>query len=129
MWDDNTITKTVNFASDKAKGFVTYKANIYYDERFLDNSLPEGFGFEESMNAGEVSGSYARGYRISTDGTYGVGIIRERVNDRFVLSAPCDPSKTALSMKVFSDYLSDNSSGRHLLDCPTETIQHGFNIG
>ena len=109
---DNTVTKDLSFENLGEKGFITYKTNIDYDEDFLKNSFAEGCDFSAVMNKGEISLSYAKGYRIHKEHTYGIGIIRDRVNNRFVLNQPCDPDKKAMVMKVFSDYLESKSEGR-----------------
>ncbi|MBQ7257996.1 MAG: hypothetical protein IJS60_09945 [Abditibacteriota bacterium] len=109
--EDNTITKEVEFINNGEEGFITYKANIDYDENFLKESFPEGFmlGID---NKGEESASLAKGYRINNKNTYGIGILRDRVNGKFVMPSSCDPSMSSMSSKVFSDYLTDKASGR-----------------
>ena len=109
---DNTVTKRVEFEEGDRKGFISWQSVIDLTDDFLSDSNPEGFAGADKLHKGDYTSALTKGYRVKSDNSYGIGIIRDRVNDRFVLSRGCDPYSKGFTMPIFSDYLEKKSSGQ-----------------
>ncbi|MBQ0104670.1 MAG: hypothetical protein KBT47_01370 [Armatimonadetes bacterium] len=106
---DNSLTKNIEFENKGTKGFITWYSLIDYDREFFDSSYPAGFVFPAD-NPAKLTTLNEKGCRVGPN--LGVGLIRETVNNRYVMNNKCESYTGSLFKKVYSDYLSLKSSAQ-----------------